>query len=614
MMKKKKLLFRKIFKETLSDLKCNFGILIQFELVYRVIMYVFMLPFAGLAFNYFMQRKGYESISNKELIGFASSKEGLFVGVIYFIILSLGIILELIGLITISNKSHKHERINVETALITALKNFKKMFSIGGLQVFLYVLFIVPLSGFGVNSSIFKNLTIPTFIEKGIFEHPTYTAVFFLLIVVIYVFSIRWMFFLHISILEDAGFANSLKRSRDMCKKRSVNITITLVMFQGILALLAGAFYYAVYYGVIWIVESLGTSLLAISVTAFILILRTIISEIARVLAVPLNVLFVSNLYYEVYEVSDQLYVPRKAPKIYKGRISVSNFVTKYKGWLATLSVVAIVLMTLFNILIMLMPMPSGDLGITAHRGSSLKAMENSTAAIEYAITDGADYVEIDVQETEDGVIILTHDTNLNRLLGVDEEVWAMTAYEIQEYDIISTIEGDESPGPMPTLKEVIDLTKGKIKLNIEIKPHGYEQNMIENLVKMIEEEGILEQCVVTSLDYGVLEDVEALNNQIKTGYIMFLVLGNPMEYDVDFFSVESSQVTEKLVEIAHDNGREVHVWTVNDVDEMLVLSSIEVDNIITDIPEELKAGLDRFKNLTPYEELVETIEYLLMD
>jgi glycerophosphoryl diester phosphodiesterase len=72
---------------------------------------------------------------------------------------------------------------------------------------------------------------------------------------------------------------------------------------------------------------------------------------------------------------------------------------------------------------------------MTAHRGRSMHAPENSLSAIKRAIADGAEFAEIDVQETADGVVALLRDTDLMRVAGVNKKIWEVTYEEIKTLD-----------------------------------------------------------------------------------------------------------------------------------------------------------------------------------
>jgi len=223
---------------------------------------------------------------------------------------------------------------------------------------------------------------------------------------------------------------------------------------------------------------------------------------------------------------------------------------------------------------------------ITAHRGASITAPENTMSAFTNAIDDVADYIELDVKETKDGVVIVIHDASLKRTTGVNKNVWEVDYDYIKTLDAGSWFSEEYAGEPIPTLEEVIIATKGKIKLNIEIKPTGHDQKLEESVVELIEKYDLVDECVVSSMKYSVIKKVKNLNPKIKTGYIMKSAYGRfyEMKY-ADFFSVNYSFVTKSIVDKVHNNGKEIHVWTVNGTNNMKELAKMNVDNIITDSP-----------------------------
>ncbi len=86
----------------------------------------------------------------------------------------------------------------------------------------------------------------------------------------------------------------------------------------------------------------------------------------------------------------------------------------------------------------------------------------------------------------------------------------------------------------MPTLEETIDVTKGKIKLNIELKIYGHQKHLEEEVVKLVEEKGIEDQCVITSLEYNALKEVRRPNQDLKIGMIITYLIGEYSKLDVD--------------------------------------------------------------------------------
>lgn len=223
---------------------------------------------------------------------------------------------------------------------------------------------------------------------------------------------------------------------------------------------------------------------------------------------------------------------------------------------------------------------------ITAHRGSSKQAPENTLPAIEAAIDEMADFCEIDVQMTADGQIVVCHDLNLKRLAGVDRRLGDMTFDQVKSLDVGSYM-GEAFAGTrIPALEEVLRAAKGRIRLNIELKNIGNDTDLPERTAAMILEWDMQEQCVITSVKLKYLERVKAVSPDIRTGYILPAAYGRYYHSPAfDFISIRSSFVTRSLVERCHEEGKAVHVWTVNQLSEMEQMRLLGVDNIITDYP-----------------------------
>jgi glycerophosphoryl diester phosphodiesterase len=238
------------------------------------------------------------------------------------------------------------------------------------------------------------------------------------------------------------------------------------------------------------------------------------------------------------------------------------------------------------------------DIEITAHRGSSVEAPENTLSAIELAIANGADYVEIDVQQTSDGHLILLHDYTLLRTTGFDEHISNITLDQIQTLEAGSFHSKKFEGEPIPTLAQVFKSTKGRIKYNIELKISGHEKDYLEELIGLINEYDVLSDCVITSSNYELLQALEALEPKLNTGYIMFIASGNLEKLNVDFYSVEQQVASSNFVAEAHKLGRQVHVWTINETEDILDLLLIGVDNIITDYDRSFKETLKTIKEI----------------
>lgn len=224
---------------------------------------------------------------------------------------------------------------------------------------------------------------------------------------------------------------------------------------------------------------------------------------------------------------------------------------------------------------------------VTAHRGYSAAAPENTLPAFQLAIDHGCERAELDVQMTKDGIVMVTHDANLRRCAGRNENIYDLTYDEVRRLDAGRWFGQKYTGTRVPTLEEVLDQCKGRIQLNIEIKPNAATPELEAETVRIIYEKGFEHDCVITSQSYDTLCKVKELAPEIQTGYILALGVGS--YYDLpaaDFFSVESTFITPGMVQQIHLRGKTISAWTVNRQEDASDLLSLGVDDIITDKPE----------------------------
>ena len=230
------------------------------------------------------------------------------------------------------------------------------------------------------------------------------------------------------------------------------------------------------------------------------------------------------------------------------------------------------------------------EVHVTAHRGGAGIAPENTMAAIYKAIELGSEFSEIDVQESADGVLIVFHDKNLERLAGIDTNLWVMNYEDLKTMDVGTSFSKEFKGEHIPLFTDVLDAVDGKMKLNVEIKMNGHQKNLTEHVIQMLEEKNFIDQCIVTSFNFAAVDKIRELNKNFKIGYIFskFKKGIDVINADVDLLSMSRKIVTKEFIDQAHASGKEVHVWTVNEEEEMLKLIEWGVDNIITNYPGKL--------------------------
>ena len=158
------------------------------------------------------------------------------------------------------------------------------------------------------------------------------------------------------------------------------------------------------------------------------------------------------------------------------------------------------------------------DVQVAAHRGSSKAAPENSLSAITQAIADAADWVEIDVQETADGEVVVLHDSDFMKVAGVGTKIWDATSADLQSIDIGSRFSPAFKDERVPTLAAVLDACKGKVGVLIELKYYGHDKHLEEKVARLVDERGMASQVAVMSLEIGAVRKMKALRPDWKVG------------------------------------------------------------------------------------------------
>jgi glycerophosphoryl diester phosphodiesterase len=234
---------------------------------------------------------------------------------------------------------------------------------------------------------------------------------------------------------------------------------------------------------------------------------------------------------------------------------------------------------------------------VIAHRGASRAAPENTLSAMKKAIEFGADYAECDVFQTKDGEIVLFHDEEMERTTGKEGMIWEYALAELKELEVGSWFSEEFRGEPIPTLREVVRLVKGNIKLNIEVKVSGKDPDIAQKVVDIIRSEDFEKECMVTSFEKPVIEKVKEIAPDLATGFIF------DEEHPPDIFAgnweivcSKRNIVDEEFVQKAKQSGKKLFVWTVNYPEEMRKFIDLGVDGIITDVPDILKEVLARKK------------------
>lgn len=250
---------------------------------------------------------------------------------------------------------------------------------------------------------------------------------------------------------------------------------------------------------------------------------------------------------------------------------------------------------------------------VMAHQGGKALAPESTMEAFEKAAHLDVDVIDFDVHLTKDGNLMAIHDPTVDRTTDGTGKVKDMTAKEIQQLDAGAHFQAVDGSYPyqgkgvsIPTVGEVFDAFPD-MKWNIEIKdtnePDQYKAAAVK-LWELITEYELEEKVVIASFDQEIIEMVlnvsngNALTAGGKSEVAQFVVLhklflNGAYRTDIDAIEIPIEQyginlVDRKLIDGAHEQGIDVHYWTINEEKTMHALLDAGADGILTDRPDVL--------------------------
>ena len=242
---------------------------------------------------------------------------------------------------------------------------------------------------------------------------------------------------------------------------------------------------------------------------------------------------------------------------------------------------------------------------VIAHRGASASAPENTLASFRRAGEEHADFVELDVQESSDGVVVVAHDRDLMRVARSPLQIWSSTEKQLREVDIGSYFSDAFKDERVPTLAEALAVCKGVSRMDIELKDYGKSQRLEERVVELVEAAGMQNDIITMSLNRRMVENMKHLQPGWMAGLLAAKAIGDPSRLPFDFLAVESRMATRSFIRSAHAAHKPVYVWTVNDPQRMIRMIGLGADGLITDRPALAREVLARYADMTEAERLL---------
>ncbi len=564
-------------------LTANLKGMVYFQVLYRVMTMLIFFPVLIYVERALLLVNNSSTLTQANAVKALLNPLTWLVLIVMWFLMSVFISVEQFGTYSILHASFSGQknitaREGFDNAVDILVRNMKSSF----LLVMLYTLFLYPFSDLLNTSSITRFFIMPGFITEHFEKYQMLGIAYNLLTLVLGMAALRMAFVMPAMVTEKLDFKSAAKRSWTLNDFKSrMKLVVSLISYIVLLMLVGIAV--AMLIGVImlfvvwWLEPGLdpGVILNDTTLSAVMLILFMVFGWFVQ----PTVCSVCASRYYrkilaegfepEPYNIENRHILQRRTPRIAWALFcivcmffSIPNRYQQFK-WIMNGNTQGVMIM--------------------AHRGYSGVAPENTIPAFEAAVEAGATAVELDVQMTKDGKIVVLHDDNIKRTTGVNANIWDVTYDEIKNLDNGSFFSEEFAGTRIPTLDEVIQYSKGKLYLNIEIKRNGHDEGIEDKVVEIIRRNEFQNYCDITSMNYDTLKYIHSKYPDILLAYTSTVGIGKLQDLeDVQIISIQETFATYDNIQALHLAGKKVFVWTVNEKSTMERLVGLNVDAILT--------------------------------
>lgn len=584
--------------------------LILFTFALKFTELLLFLPLVALGLSLLLSLAGHIAVSNQDILSFLLSPLGLLYAVVVSIFTASMLMIEQAGYISFVSLADSTAKPTLQQYLRAAVRKPLRVIELAVVELALMALAAVPFAvlAYGVYWLLLSEHDINFYLAE---RPPAFwmaagsggLILVSALALGAFLYT-RWSLALPILLFENKYSVHALRASRDRVK--GVRWRFGLILFGWwIGALLFGIILETAYQHLAgWVLSSAGEE-------PTLTVLGLLIGQ-AGLLATWsfIVVVGVGLITFRLYRLRSEELGLIQSPETEELNAN------QLKSWNWKLLLVSLILMTLSPVAIWYslnrFAAERRPIEVTAHRGHARAAPENTISAVRKAIESGAEWAEIDVLLTADGVVVLLHDRDFKRVAGDSRRVRDLTLDEARKLDVGSWFSPAFAGERVPTLEEVMKLARGKIKLNIEMKFFDNDLSLARAVERLIRENDFEKDCIVTSFNLEALLEIKKLNPRIRVGLIVAKALGNISKMEVDLFSVRADWLSDRTLSAINRRGKEVHVWTVNDPVEAKRLIKRGVDNILTSDPDKIIAVRNEWAGLSSKQKFVQAARILL--
>lgn len=235
---------------------------------------------------------------------------------------------------------------------------------------------------------------------------------------------------------------------------------------------------------------------------------------------------------------------------------------------------------------------------IIGHRGSAAPFQENTLEAILYGILSGAKMIEIDLRLSKDEEVVLSHNENLSKITGINQNISDKTWEELSQLQIKKKKEIFR----LTRLKDVFKSVPAYIQFYLEIKTsrsiHSseWDKKLVDKVISLIKKEKLKKQCLIMSFEKDIAYYVKKKYPSHRVGIILnsktelnTLIKNTKIKFD--YLAVNYKLLTKRNLQIIHSSGIPLIVWTVNSKRLWEKIVSYRLWGIVTDYPEKFSSS-----------------------
>ena len=511
---------------------------------------------------------------------------------LFAVIVTLMSLFEIAGLLHTFSVAQAGRETNLTCMFMAGFRACWKALNPRNWPIMVFILVLVPLTKLlPLSGSTFK-LILPGFVNQTIDYTKWLNVLYYVLYWVLILFLAVYIFSINGFVLQKESFFKSCSKSRKLCKGHVIEVLLNMFLLTVILNFAINS--------VSSIIVVNGEELMSFmrrtgnvvakseAVGTYTYALRQVLKSF---LSPAINNAALTVLFYKFLD--DKTMKETVSSEVRELKQFSMKRTVAFVVSLAVVSLAIIGVMTYrYSYLFESVDRPL----VCAHRGDNVNAPENTMPAFELAASENLKWIELDVHQTSDGVIVCNHDSTVKRVTGRNLAIHDVTYEDLSKIELGPWMPGEYEHVHICTLKEALELAKeNDMNVQVELKGHPADKNFEENVIKVINETGMHDNVMIIAQDASRLIRVMEIDPTITKGYCMVIAVGdlNDIEY-TDNITIEETYVTPELVRAMHEKGIKVFCWTVDLDDTVQYLVSCDVDVIGTDNPMLINNALDK--------------------